>query len=244
MMEILCEYPDEMGLGKYQVTRIVQDGVVYITTLQLCEGKPKRILAELCYKSLLPDYQSDLLSWENLALCSNQFGIAPQPDYMNYAVQNGKKPAATILSGMESGEAQRIIESLPESCGYCEYGPSMLWVYRKGCLADYYDLSSIKEIYDAHEVAGIDWDWVREMFKKPLSFFGELDEAGNPKCGFNIQSGGTGGKFVLTGLLLGYPVESTIANLRYKIISFFNCGRYLCDPKESMYYRFLPFPVD
>lgn len=212
-MTILVERFDDICSCKYVATREVKDGVVIITLSVQFGDKPPVDKGLIKCRDIQPEYHADLISWYNVLFCSNSYGSAPDYSYMNYAVQNGKKPAATVYLSNEYTKEQ-IIQSIPENCDWREYGGNMLWVFRKGCLADFFDLSIIQKSYAAHNVTGIDWELVRELFTKPLEFFAEPDGENGWQCGFNIQSGGIGGQTVITGLLLGYPIESTIAWLK------------------------------
>lgn len=154
-------------------------------------------------------YQSPYLSWYNLICCSNNYGPIPVIEYMNTAVQNGKKIAATIYPPTVEAYMQTFAE-LGEDEYYCApYHPMeyqyMLYVSKKGTLADYFDYDQIKAVYDACDVK-LKWDKIREYFEKELSFF-----ANEAICDIQLHNGATPEDLMITGLLFGYPVESTVA---------------------------------
>lgn len=210
-MELLEQWTDELGLYSWSIKKAVSnDGVRFIAERTKRGGDPE-VKAEIWYRSILPEYQSPFLSWKNLFFCSNNYITPPIYAYMNVAVQEGKKTAATILLELESHEAQEIIKALPDDCDYRDYPGSTFYLFHRGCLADFFDLDKIKEIYDAHGILDINWNWVAAQFQKPLSFFANREE-----CGFSLQSGGRSGISVVKGLILGYPVESTVAFLAKK----------------------------
>lgn len=207
-MELLEQWADELGLYSWSIKKAVSnDGVRFIAERTKRGGDPE-VIAEIWYRSILPEYQSPFLSWKNLIFCSNNYGSPPAYDYMDVAVQEGKKTAATVYHNLESPEAQEIIKALPDDCDFRDYSKTMFFLFHKGCLADFFDFDRIKAVYDAHGILEIDWDWVAAQFQKPLSYFANEEE-----CGFSLQSGGRGGIAVVTGLILGYPVESTVAFL-------------------------------
>lgn len=170
---------------------------------------------EICsasYKDKGAEYSSPLLSWYNLIFCSNTWGngkgicIAPDYEYMNRAVQEGKKTAATIYLASTSDEGKNLIAKLPSDCGFVPYGKTMMFVYHKGKLSDFFDYNRIRKIYENYCSTELDWVYIKALFNEPLDFFG--DEA---CCGFSLQSGGNKEQNLITGLILGYPVESTIS---------------------------------
>lgn len=160
------------------------------------------------YRHIGEEYLHPFLSWYNLIFCSNNYGPSPDYEYMHRAVQEGKKTAATVYLEPGSEKGKRLVNTLPEDCGSLPYGESMIYVFHKGCLSDFFDFEKIQSIYMKHG-AYVDWNSVKGYFEKDLSFFGD-----EQTCGFSLQSGGNKEQTIITGLILGYPVESTIAYLR------------------------------
>lgn len=161
-------------------------------------------VGRICIPQPITTYDSPLLNWYNLVFCSNNYGPSPDYNYMNYAVQQGKKTAATVYHPFDSDESKAIQMNLPENCGIIPYGEYMIFVYRKGKLSDFFNFERIREAYKQMGIIGLDWDLINDLFEKPLEYF--ADES---KCGFSLQSGGIREQLVLKGLILGYPVEST-----------------------------------
>ena len=127
---------------------------------------------------------------------------------MNQAVQAGKKTAATVYLEPNSEKARELVKALPGDCDALPYEQTMLYVFHKGRLQDFFNYEKIKSLYMNHGALVVNWDIVEELFKKELSFFGD-----EQSCGFSLQSGGTIEQRIITGLVLGYPVESTISFL-------------------------------
>lgn len=167
------------------------------------QNKDCKIITDLDYSSI-PEYEHPMLSWYNLLFCSNNYEPTTDHDYMNLAVQSGQKTAATIYLNYNSPEGQKLIESMPSNCEAMPYGDTMIYMYHKGKLSDFFDYEQIRDYYQKYGCYGIDWNIVYDYFQKDLSFFGNESE-----CGFSLQSGQTNEQSIITGLVLGYPVAST-----------------------------------
>lgn len=115
----------------------------------------------------------------------------------------------TIYLEPWSEEGKKLIENLPDSCESLVYQKDLLYIFQKGSLLDYFDFDTIRSYYCRHGLGYLDWEKIRKYFRKPLSFFG--DES---KCGFSLQYGRVREELIIKGLILGYPIESTIAMLR------------------------------
>ncbi len=157
--------------------------------------------------------KSGLLSWYNLICCSNNYGPVPVVDYMNYSVQNGKKLAATVYP-KDATEYSRILAGtesynvLPYNVE--EYGYE-LYISRTGTLADYFDFDEIMQVYEDCGVK-LDRDKMRDYFGRSLGWFGNLSE-----CPVNTLECGSFEDLAVTGLLFGYPVESTVAVIKQTV---------------------------
>ena len=207
MTEILYEmtYSDCTPYGKkYRVEKETTPEMISIIVYD-SQFDHNNEITRISYKNVGVEYCSPFLSWYNLLFCSNNYNLAPDYDYMTYAVQKGKKTASTVYFEPDSDEGKEIIAQLPRDCSALPYGSKMIYVFHRGCLSSFFDFDAIKSIYDYHMCFCIDWSKVRELMDKPLDFFGHEGE-----CGFSIQSGGTPEQNVINGLLLGYPVESTV----------------------------------
>lgn len=160
------------------------------------------------------EYENPLLSWYNLICCSNNYGPIPVVSYMNTSVQNGKKLAATIYP--ESAEIYMQTLAQVGDDFHCfpyhtlEY-QYMLYISRKGSLADYFDLDEILGIYESCDVH-LDREKMEDYFSRELSWFGNEDG-----CPIRIHFCEGDEEFAVTGLLFGYPVESTVAVIRKTI---------------------------
>ncbi len=172
-----------------------------------------------CKKIFFPvaaeKYQSPLLSWYNLICCSNNYGPIPVVDYMNTAVQNGKKIAATVYPNTVEDYMQMIAQLGEEEYYCCPYHPTeykyMLYVSKKGTLADYFDYDALRSLYEECGV-NLDWEKIKGYFVQELSYFANEDI-----CDIQLHNGACPEDLMITGLLFGYPVESTVALIQKTI---------------------------
>lgn len=193
----------------FHLYREEQEGKVTVTlTYQFPETEEvtcKRIFFPVAAEA----YQSPYLSWYNLICCSNNYGPIPVLEYMNTAVQNGKKIAATVYPPTVEAYMQTLAECDADQYYCVPYHPMeyqyMLYVSKKGTLADHFDYEQIKAVYDACGVT-LDWTKIQDYFTKELSFF-----ANEELCAIQLHNGATPEDLMITGLLFGYPVESTVA---------------------------------
>ncbi|MBE6010064.1 MAG: hypothetical protein E7236_05370 [Lachnospiraceae bacterium] len=203
----------------FSLYREIKDDEVIVTlTYQFqvpgAEEVPcKRFHYPLCAER----YQSPYLSWYNLICCSNNYGPIPVVSYMNYSVQEGKKIAATIYPDTAE-EYMKIIADTTEGY-YCfpfniEEYQYMLYISRKGTLADYFDLDEILSVYRESGIE-LDKEKMQEYFAKELNWFGNAKE-----CPIEIHNCLGNEELATVGLLFGYPVESTVALLHRTIDMF------------------------
>lgn len=147
-------------------------------------------------------FESPYISWENLDQCG---GWATKDDYLKTAVQNGTKLFAQIIhDSSESFDSREDIVVITKPHGWLEnYNETHICC--KGCLADYYDIEAIFEYYSDLDVEFTEKEVndIYDLVYDPICIFA-TDEApfDYSRCRTNVE-------FVITGLLLGYPLEST-----------------------------------
>lgn len=193
----------------FHLYREETDGNCTVTLTYQFQGVEEVPCKKIFFPVTAEKYQSPYLSWYNLICCSNNYGPIPVVEYMNTAVQNGKKIAATVYPNTVE-EYMQMLADLGADEYYCApYHPMeyqyMLYVSKKGTLADYFDYEQIKNVYDACEVK-LNWEKIREYFDKELSFF-----ANEGICDIQLHNGACPEDLMITGLLFGYPIESTVA---------------------------------
>ena len=144
----------------------------------------------------IPFYEHPLLSWANLDCCN---GWVYDKDYLLTAVQEGKKPVADIfLSELPSITTSSTIDVWhdPEKKNH-------MIIALHGCLADFFDLDEIVEAYRKQNVI-IDIADLEPYTHTPLITLFQYNFWVNPR---NVA------EWVITGLGLGYPIESTASIL-------------------------------
>lgn len=148
------------------------------------------------------EFESPYISWQNLDQCG---GWATDESYLDTAVQNGTKLFAQIIHQEgQSFEYSDDVVVITKKHGWCE-GYCETHICRKGCLADYYDIDAVLAHYSR---LGIDLtddevNLIHEFCNIELSVFA-TDQAPINYANFeNLED------LVVTGLLLGYPLEST-----------------------------------
>lgn len=209
--ELLFEQDYDVGEKlTFYLYRKEEDGEVTVTLTYLFDvpGEKETVCKRIFYPIAAEGYKHELLSWYNLICCSNNYGPIPVTSYMNYAVQNGKKPAATIYPD-NVYEYRRFISDTDDSYYCFPFHPDeyeyLLFCSLKGSLSDLFDLDKILEVYSS---CGIDLDKEKmsDLFSRELSWF-----ANEAQSGIEIHNCLGAENLAVTGLLFGYPVESTVA---------------------------------
>lgn len=148
------------------------------------------------------EFESPYISWENLDQCG---GWATDESYLDTAVQNGTKLFAGIVHPEgQSFECSDDVVVITKKHGWWE-GYCETHICRKGCLADYYDIDAVLNHYSRLGVDLLEEEISRiyRLSKVELSVFA-TDQA--PIDYANVENLED---LVVTGLLLGYPLEST-----------------------------------
>lgn len=164
----------------------------------------------------IADYKHPMMSWNNLLMCGgwasdNLDGIK--------AVNRGSKPICTVIVRTKDNDTKQM-EAEADKLGLKQKGygfmvllePWHLWngewnwvlaaVPEDTTLNDLYDLDEIREAYEAQGIVFLDEDWRRtENFAKM-----QLVEL---VSGYEIMSPTDYMELVTTGMLFGYPIEST-----------------------------------
>lgn len=218
-IEVLSNAYDDSNFEQYQIERIIDEDLdICKVILKNLRKTPYGVLAVITYRNIEESLVSPLLSWDNLFFCSNCYIVAPNNEYMNTAVQEGKKTAATAY--VDYNGFKKLCTTLPVGCHAIPYeankdNMSMAYVYRDGTLDELFGFDCVQKIYRLHGIDNLDWDFIRDSFHKPLSYFGNSTD-----CGFCLQNSSKNEHAVLTGLILGYPIESTIALLKSEVKTF------------------------
>ena len=165
-----------------------------------------------------PGLTSPYLSWQNLNCCG---GWSYEKAYLQTAVQNGRKLYAgcsEYIGPDETREGKRamlkaLLDTLPAGCTAGEEVCLTdrffnYYICRTGLLKDYFDL---EQVFDAYRRLGVVLSEqqraeIRGYCSVEIKCFG----AGQP---FSYSNAQTSPQLITTGLLLGYPLESTVSLL-------------------------------
>lgn len=201
-------YKSNVGISIYK------ENLKGICTVKVQVEQPKRnyTLCKYMFPDLTIDYVSDFINWANLNCCG---GWAYDKSYLYTAVQNSKK----LYAGITVKEIPKeILETLPDDCVYGieplePYGgnnPDIhnYYICKTGTIEDYINISKVFYEYEKFgfplskeiilEVKNYcRTDIVNFASYIPYKYYAPI----NPS------------QFITTGLLLGYPIESTISVL-------------------------------
>lgn len=177
----------------------------------------KYSLATYRFPKAEPPYFSPYISWANLDCCG---GWRYDEEYLKTAVQEGKKLYAGISiyipkdSSREAMEAsiKGVFDTLPEGItgGFepvCNERYLAYYICREGTLEDYYDIEAVIAYYGKLGIGFSDETAaeIRDLAKVEISCFGSESAPIDYANVFTYASA------VITGLLLGYPIESTVS---------------------------------
>jgi len=149
---------------------------------------------------------SQYISWENLNCCG---GWTFDKSYLLTAVQNGKKLCAGITFNSEE-ELGKYKNSLSNEYDFfCDppmhngpYTTYYIDVIRRGAIGDFINIDEILETYVKLGITSFDKELLSEFFEMPLYYCisGETLDYSRPRM---ME------EYIITGLILGYPLEST-----------------------------------
>lgn len=166
------------------------------------------------------EYTSPYISWANLDCCG---GWVSDESYLQVAVQEGKKLYAGLdiyvrqVGSQENArkEVERILSELPEGCTG-GFEPQKVafsvpyFICRTGSLSDYYDIDRVLDYYEQLGVMINDAD--RQEVKQLSTL--EIKEFGSENPPIDYINAYSLSSLIVTGLLLGYPIESTVSILQ------------------------------
>lgn len=171
----------------------------------------------------LPFYQHQFLSWSNQDCCN---GWPYDEDQILKNIAEGRKPAGDYtVRGAKSAESavKHLMDKLRqfglrEDVSICLLSEGVMWdgshtydfglCLRNRRLKDIYDLDEILEAYRKQGVDFLDREILETYMSQPLEnmLSGEFND-------YNYFNAKSDEEDVITGLLLGYPLESTASIL-------------------------------
>jgi len=189
-------------------------------------------LMDYRYKNISLDFSSPYINWENLSCCG---GLESDEDevYLHTAVQRGKKLYAGICLTLWDEDfsekckprhqlpteqdavvlISQLKDSLPDDCTMGQEEPDRegsscrfryVFVCKKGCISDFINTDDVFSAYERFGIVITDEakERINELCCVPLEKYAD-------KAIFDYANPGDGADLVVTGLLLGYPLEST-----------------------------------
>ncbi len=185
------------------------------------KGKKKTVYQTYRFARVEEPFSSPWLSWANLDCCGAWDFDA---SYLDTAVQEGKKLyAGRSQAFSESGgrfptkaELEREFENLelPEgTVAGIEASPNRgfnTYICRTGCIRDYLDLDAVFAYYVQLGVTLP--ETVQDLVRGNCAL--EMRRFGTGAVPFQYASACTPAELITTGLLLGYPLESTASLLQ------------------------------
>jgi len=183
-----------------------------VSTVSVKNVNYRRPISTYSFRNIPPDsYQSPYISWANLNCCG---GWVCDKSYLLTAVQEGKKLCAGITFD-SADKVNEYLSGLSDEYLHCvgktiHNGPRSSYnfdVVRKGCISDYIDIEAVKGTYLALNVDFLDFAVIQNYVDMPMVQL--LDST----SGFDYANPGSRENYIATGLLLGYPLESTAALL-------------------------------
>ena len=220
MQEIL--FDDGHGI---QFVRKRQAGM-YIVTVQYQAPGTKRGSRLMTYHfPVIPEiFDSPYLSWRNLYCCG---GWACDESILDTAVQEGTKLFAgrtQTLRSQYAPDAPTLEEARQEFAAFkASFPPGVYgaeetvrpddryfqsYICREGAISDYFDLG---KVFDHYHALGVDLELFRAGIGRLCS--AEIKDYGTERAPYPYFNTDTVPQLVTTGLLLGYPIESTASIL-------------------------------
>lgn len=176
----------------------------------------------------IPDiFESPYCSWTNLAYCGGW--SCSDESYLDTAVQSGKKLYAgrfTHLKAKYSPNAPTLEEAKSQFLEFQSTMPTGIvagveelilsddmylrtYICRTGKISDYFSLDEVFSFYAKHRLE-LPETWKKEV--RRLCDY-EIQTYGSKDAPFNYARANSPVELIVTGLLLGYPLESTISLL-------------------------------
>ena len=203
----------------YQIFKS-DSGIVFVrsdaknwSTVSVKSENARSAIRKYSFQSIPTDtFQSPYISWANLNCCG---GWTFNREYLLTAVQEGKKLCAGITITDDEQAMQDYIKSLGSEYPYfcpptTHNGPYTFYhidVTRQGSISDYIDMDAVRKTYSAMGIDLLDFDEIKTFTSQQMLHLldGTVEFDYCNSCGDE--------QLVVTGLLLGYPLESTAALL-------------------------------
>ena len=190
----------------------VRENAITVKVLDTCN----ELITSYSYINSELKYSSPYLSWENLGFCG---GWAYSEEELINSVKEGKKLFADVFITKCSNDAEKLLSlvdsyySIPDVQvvkHHTENDRRMEFtIVKKGCVSDYLDLDKVLDCYYDLGLPKLDeeeYTQLCNLCNTPMSEFATRHN----KFNYDFANPSDDIEFMFTGLLLGYPIESTV----------------------------------
>ena len=181
---------ERRDLKKRSEVRVINDSCNYI-------------LHTYRFNNVKIEYNTKYMNWANVN-CSG--GWIWDKIYLRTAVQNDSK----LYSGLSEDEFN-LIDVYDENLIYGRESDGHYFICKKGCVSDYIDIEHIFNVYNMLGVTLFEDDKqiIRDMCQENIKTYADV----NNKFNFDYANPKRVYEFIFNGMLLGYPVETTVSIL-------------------------------
>ncbi len=183
------------------------------------------------YKKNTKLYEHPFLSWENFTYAYCEPDEEELDDYLlNHALQDNKKTSLIVITKRKEEVFDTFSNDYNVYAEEADDGFFRIFIARKGCLADYFDKDELEDYYNYRKVRynkdKFDYLFHSEMidlllcktkYNNLVSYNPRMRMDGKDKIATSY--GSTAG--LISGLLFGYPIESSISMVEDNAIFFF-----------------------
>ena len=214
----------KLGTDVFFINQYEDSDYRYIAVIKRGEG-----YTSLCslskYSKFDESIEPTMLNWKNTLYCSNCYDIATDVEYIYTAVQEKKKPAASL--SISPAKRELLLRSINKREITLDQDCNIYWNTN---LDELLNFRKVKEVYSIFEKQLIEekgitifWNELEEFFKMPIS---ELISFNS----INTQHHWYNNGILLFGLLFGYSIESTVSYLCEEKLAGFD---YLANPAKK-----------
>lgn len=183
-------------------------------------GLKSNFICNYRFDNLEVDYQTQYMNWRNLDFCGAWH--SSREELVDQFMQDRK-----LFADVSINSYSKEFESVKQKIKECESLEDAVVYYhvkkedtieatlvKKGCVLDYIDVHKVLDEYTKFGIY-IDVEDLNKIFyltKHPMSDF---VHRGSNTFKFDFANPKSAGEYIFNGMLLGYPIESTLAKGRY-----------------------------
>lgn len=179
-------------------------------------GLDNIFITEYRFDNIELTYNTKYMNWQNLDCCG---GWSHSKEDLVEQFKNDKKLFADITIKTSNKEYDAVMSKIKECtqmkdlilCANSDMNEDIqdIALVKSGCVADYIDIDKILEQYDRFGISldEYDIDEIMDLAHHPMA---EYANRAMNKFQYDFVNPETIGELVFTGMLLGYPLESTV----------------------------------